>query len=241
MGLFRGRFLDLRTLAGALTGEGHSLESACKAFGVQHGKVRAERHGVVTEDYLDYNRRDVQATWELYLAPLEEWHRHPFAEVPTPVEVERSPDAFLITRAYSPATIGKAYLRSMGIRPRLEHQPGFPKQFLGRSMVAYYGGRSECHIRRQIVPVTYLDVLSMYPTVCALMGCGPSSSLNAWRSRTQRARRRNCRSARPSMTCSILAFGHSSRSWPRWSPMAMSCRYGLSTRKAEATRWGSTS
>jgi hypothetical protein len=171
--VFSGRFLDLRTLVGALTGEGHSLESACEAFGVQHGKVPVERHGVVTRDYLDYNRRDVQASWELYLALLEEWHRHPFARVPTPVEVERDSAALLITRAYSPATIGKAYLRAMNIRPRLEHQPGFPKQFLGRSMVAYFGGRSECHIRRQIVPVTYLDVLSMYPTVCALMGLWP--------------------------------------------------------------------
>ncbi len=168
--VFPGRFLDLRTLVDALTGEGHSLESACEAFDVQHGKVRVERHGVVTQDYLGYNRRDVQATWELYLALLEEWHRHPFARVPTPVEVERDSAEFLITRAYSPATIGKDYLRVMGIRPRLEHQPGFPRRILGRSMVAYYGGRSECHIRRQIVPVTYLDVLSMYPTVCALMG-----------------------------------------------------------------------
>ena len=173
--VFRGRFLDLRTLAGALTGEGHSLESACEAFGVQHGKVRTERHGVVTEDYLDYNRRDVQATWELYLALLEEWHRHPFAEVPTPVEVERSPAAFLITRAYSPASICKAYLRVMNIRPRLKHQRGFPKRFLGRAMVAYFGGRSECHIRRQVIPVTYLDVLSEYPTVCALMGLWPTA------------------------------------------------------------------
>jgi hypothetical protein len=37
------------------------------------------------------------------------------------------------------------------------------------AMTAYFGGRSECHIRRQIVPVFYLDVLSMNPTVSALM------------------------------------------------------------------------
>src|SRR5439155_5522996 len=41
---------------------------------------------------------------------------------------------------------------------------------MGYAMTAYFGGRSECHIRRQIVPVTLLDVLSMYPTVCVLMG-----------------------------------------------------------------------
>ena len=37
-------------------------------------------------------------------------------------------------------------------------------------MTAYYGGRAECRIRRVSVPVVYLDFLSMYPTVNALMG-----------------------------------------------------------------------
>ena len=35
---FRGHFLDMRTLAFALTNESHSLASACKAFGVEEGK-----------------------------------------------------------------------------------------------------------------------------------------------------------------------------------------------------------
>ena len=38
---FRGHFLDLRTLAFALTDRGYSLESACEAFGVEHGKQSA--------------------------------------------------------------------------------------------------------------------------------------------------------------------------------------------------------
>ena len=37
-------------------------------------------------------------------------------------------------------------------------------------MTAYYGGRAECRIRKTFVPVTYVDFLSMYPTVNALMG-----------------------------------------------------------------------
>jgi len=36
-------------------------------------------------------------------------------------------------------------------------------------MEAYYGGRAECRIRKIAVPVVYLDFLSMYPTVNALM------------------------------------------------------------------------
>lgn len=168
--VFPGRFLDLRTLAFVLTGEGHSLESACQTFGVAHGKQKVQQHGVLSGAYMDYNRRDVLATWELYLKLIAEWNRHPFAPVPTPVDKEGDPEALAITRAYSPASLAKAYLRVMGIRPRLTHQPEFPKKILGYAMTAYFGGRSECHIRRQIVPVTLLDVLSMYPTVCVLMG-----------------------------------------------------------------------
>src|SRR5207244_2137235 len=41
--VFRGHFLDLRTLAYALTDKGHTLESACNAFGVKHGKQHVSR------------------------------------------------------------------------------------------------------------------------------------------------------------------------------------------------------
>lgn len=166
--VFPGRFLDLRTLSNALSGEKHSLQSACQTWAVEHPKHRAEVHGLVSPEYLDYNRRDVQATWELFLAQVADWNRHPFARVPTPVKEERARETLLITHAYSPATLGKAYLMLMGIQPRLEVQPAFSKHILGRSMAAYYGGRSEVHMRRQVVPVTYLDVLSMYPTICTL-------------------------------------------------------------------------
>lgn len=175
---FAGRFLDLKTLAFALTGEAHRLESACEALRVPY-KKREIRHGIVTEENLAYNREDVDATWRLYLAAAGEWNRHPFTPLPAPQVPPNSPpealpdldpDAFIASRAFSPATIGKEYLRAMGILPRREQQPDFPKDVLGYAMVAYYGGRSEVHIRREIVPVTYLDVLSMYPTVCTLMG-----------------------------------------------------------------------
>jgi hypothetical protein len=174
---FAGRFLDLKTLVFALTGEPHSLESACAALGTSYRK-REIQHGIVADENLAYNREDVAATWRLYLAAAAEWNKHPFTPLPAPQVPPNSspeslpdldPEAFIATRAYSSATIGKEYLRSMGIRPRREQQPDFPKDLLGYAMVAYYGGRSEVHVRRQIVPVTYLDVLSMYPTVCTLM------------------------------------------------------------------------
>ncbi len=153
---FSGHLLDLRTLAFALTNEAHSLASACRAFGVEHAKLEVEEHGVVTPAYIDYARRDVLATSELLDKLLEEHRRHPIALPPT--------------KAFSPASIGKAYLAALGLTPPLERWPGFPNEVLGYAMAAYYGGRAECRIRKVPVPVVYLDFLSMYPTVNALMG-----------------------------------------------------------------------
>ncbi len=38
---FLGHFLDLRTIAFALTDEGHSLEAVCESFGIRHGEKHA--------------------------------------------------------------------------------------------------------------------------------------------------------------------------------------------------------
>jgi hypothetical protein len=156
---FRGHFLDLRTLSFALTDKGYTLKTACEAFGVEHGKKRAERHGEITEEYIDYNRRDVLATAELAVKLLEEYAKHPIALQPT--------------RAYSPASIGKAYLRAMGIVPILERQPDFPREYLGYAATAFFGGRTSAHIRKVSVPGVYTDFLSMYPTVNSLMNLWP--------------------------------------------------------------------
>ena len=152
---FRGHLLDLRTLAFALTDRSYSLESACRAFGVEHGKQHVARHGVVTRKYIDYNRRDVQATSELAVKLLAEYAKHPINLQPT--------------KAYSSASIGKAYLRAMGITPILERQADFPAAYLGFAQTAFFGGRTSAHIRKFPVPVVYVDFLSMYPTVNALM------------------------------------------------------------------------
>ena len=153
--LFRGHFLDLRTLAFALTDKGYTLETACEDFGVEHKKQKVKRHGVVTKKYIDYNRRDVLATSELAVKLLEEYDRHP-------IDLQA-------TKAYSPASIGKAYLRKMGIEPILTRQPDFPKRYLGHAQSAFFGGRTSAHIRKIPVPVVYTDFLSMYPTVNSLM------------------------------------------------------------------------
>jgi DNA polymerase type B, organellar and viral len=152
---FRGHFLDLRTLAFVLTDRGHSLASACKAFGVEQEKLTVERHGVITPEYIDYNRRDVEATAALAYKLLQEYDRFD-------VDLQE-------TQAYSPASLGKAHLRKMGIAPILERQT-FEKRYLGYAQSAFFGGRTSAHIRKVPVPVVYTDFLSMYPTVNSLMG-----------------------------------------------------------------------
>jgi hypothetical protein len=152
---FRGHFLDLRTLAFALTDRGFTLKTACDEFHVDHPKEPTTKHGIVTEDYIHYNRRDVLATWELAIKLLEEYDKHPIA--------------LQETKAYSPASIGKWYLRAMGITPILERQPDFPKQYLGHAQSSFVGGRTSAHIRKVAVPVVYTDFLSMYTTVNGLM------------------------------------------------------------------------
>jgi len=150
---FRGNFLDLRTLAFALD-RSHSLKSACNAFGVTHGKTEMSEHGKITEEYVDYCRRDVEATAELAEKLLAEFDRHPIR--------------LRATSSFSPASNGKAYLRAMGISPVLDRQQDL-QPFIGYAQSAFFGGRASAHIRKVPVPVVYTDFLSMYSTVNSLM------------------------------------------------------------------------
>jgi len=154
--VYRPGFLDLRTLAFALTDRGHSLRSACTAFDVEQGKADPGEHGQITPDYIAYARQDVNATGSLLEALRADYDRHPIDLDPC--------------RAMSPASIAKAYYRAMGVTPRLTAQPDFPPEILGYAMSAYYGGRVEGAIRRTPVPIVYTDVLSMYPSCNSLMG-----------------------------------------------------------------------
>ncbi len=153
---FRGHFLDLRTLAFAVTSESLSLEAACKAFAVPHPKEKAIEHGKITTAYIEYNRRDTLSTTELLVALANEYDRHPINLDPC--------------KAYSPASVAKAYMRAMGVRPPFEKFADLPTELNGIAMAAYYGGRAECHVRKIGVRVVHTDFMSMYPTVNALMG-----------------------------------------------------------------------
>lgn len=151
------RFLDLRTLTSAVTGGGYSVKSACEKWEVEHGKTEINEHGVITPEYIDYCRRDVQATGELLGKVLQGFESY------------RVPNLGA-DRALSGASLAKATLRGLGLKSPLERNPGFPDEMLGASMEAFYGGRSEVRTRRVHVPAEVHDFTSMYPTVNALTG-----------------------------------------------------------------------
>ena len=152
------RCLDLKTLIWALDSKSHSLDSACKSKGVP-GKLSGHTpSGQVSVEEIEYNRQDVRATLGLLNTLRTEFDKHP---------INLNPD-----RAYSPASIAKAYLKEMGITPPKE-KFAIPSEIQGIAMQAYFGGRAECRIRHTAVPVVHTDVRSEYPTVNTLLGLWP--------------------------------------------------------------------
>ena len=176
------RFIDLRTLAFALTDRSYTLEGACAAFGDPYKKVEVE-YDQFNPELIGYALEDVRHTSLLY--------RNTLAELATHDGIDLEPH-----RLYSPATVGARYLEAMGIRRPLEKfsnltdeqlgwdnrgrsQPTSPgttdeqhvgEDVLGFAMSAFYGGRAEARIVRTPVPVVPVDFTSMYPAINELLG-----------------------------------------------------------------------
>jgi hypothetical protein len=154
----RGYFLELRALAAALFSRSFSLARLAEFLGVEHRKLETGHHGKpLTRQYLQYAERDVLTTWECY---REVVHRY------EALELRNTP----VHRIFSEASIGKAYFAEMGIEPWFNVQKDIPRRLLAQIMSAYFGGRSEIRIRRELRQVMLCDFLSMYPTVCTLTG-----------------------------------------------------------------------
>jgi hypothetical protein len=149
-----GRFLDLRTLGWALWNQLLNLQGWCDFLGFP-GKLDHKPTGQVTFKEIRYCRQDAEATANLLNAMKRDFDQHPFGLLPD--------------RAYSPASIAKAYLDEMDIARPQENLDVADKE-LGIAMQAYYGGRAECRIRKTPVPVVHTDFTSQYPTVNALLG-----------------------------------------------------------------------
>ena len=176
------RFIDLRTLAFALTDRSYTLEGACEAFGDPYKKPKVE-YDQITPPLIEYAFEDVRHTSLLYRNALAELAKHD--------GVDLQPH-----RLYSPATVGARYLEAMGVRRPLEkftrltdEQLGWDtrgrshrttavatdgrylgEDVLGFAMSAFYGGRAEARIVRTPVPVVHVDFTSMYPAINELLG-----------------------------------------------------------------------
>src|ERR1700722_8737343 len=154
----RGSFVDVRTIAGALLSQPFSLDGLARHLKTATQKAKTEEHGgVLSDQYLSYAVTDVQTTWECHLALSERFGEHDLGLT-------------RLSQVFSEASLGKAYLRQMGIKPWRELQPNFPNALLGAIMSSYFGGRAEVHLRREVRQILYTDALAMYPTVCTLMG-----------------------------------------------------------------------
>jgi len=150
---FRGHFVDLRTLAFALTNKKHSLESACREFKTEYQKSKAE-HGRVDSDYIKYCINDVKASFSLYQKMKVEFDSYQLG--------------MSVTKAYTPASIGKHILQNIGVRSFFDKNKDFEADVIGNVMSSYYGARVDNMIRKTPTLVDLLDFVSMYPTVCIL-------------------------------------------------------------------------
>jgi hypothetical protein len=150
-----GRFLDLKTLVWALRNKSLSLESACREFKVS-GKLDHAPTGRITVNEINYCRQDVRATVGLLNALFVEYIGYPLSGLPP-------------EKAYSAASIAKAFLGTMGVIPPAQ-KFNLDDKTLGICMQPYYGGRAEIRIRHTPVPVVYTDFTSQYPTVNTLLG-----------------------------------------------------------------------
>jgi hypothetical protein len=153
---YRGHFVDIKTLASALLSRRFSLRSLAATLRTPNQKHETDEHGEITEAYLDYARADVQVTWECYEELSRRYAEHGLSQA--------------VSKILSEATIGKAYLQEMGIKPFLGCDPAFDRRHFGQILCAYYGGRAEIRNRRVVREVIYCDFKSMYPTVNGLMG-----------------------------------------------------------------------
>jgi hypothetical protein len=153
----RGYIVDVATLAKSLLGGRWSLKKLAETLNTDHQKQEIEGHGQqITPEYLDYARTDVQVTWECHTKLAQ---RYATYALKTPAH-----------RVFSEASIGKAHLRDIGLTSWRESQPDVPREITAAIMETYYGGRSECVIRRVAIPGVYLDFTSQYPTVFVLQG-----------------------------------------------------------------------
>jgi hypothetical protein len=139
----------------AYTDRNHSLQKACKAWGVPFEGRPGEHSGEITLDNVAGCLYDVRKTAELLWAIANEHKKYPHRPH--------------LSTLPSGAALAKSDLDALGVRPRLELQPDFDKIRMGQAAESYYGGWVEASIGG-VLPVVYLDFLSMFVSAHALLG-----------------------------------------------------------------------
>jgi hypothetical protein len=153
----RGYFVDVSVAAGALLGQRYKLGRLAEVLNTEHRKLEIETYDTaITSEFLDYLCLDVQVTWECFEILQGRYRNLGLTQTP-------------LYRIYSEAGIGKALLRELGLTPWRRLQPDVPGRLLATIMESYYGGRSECRIRKTAVPGSYVDFSSEYPLCFVLM------------------------------------------------------------------------
>jgi hypothetical protein len=152
---WRGEFLDLGSLAFALTGLHWSLAGACKTF-LGRDLDKDVEHGIITADYVAYCRGDVRATVALAGELLRLFDRHPVSRVRGGKLSE--------CHSYSPSGFARAYLKAAGFGA-----PIVPEDRLGPCAAAFHGGWAEINLRGR-APVVMLDFRKMYQMQFVLQG-----------------------------------------------------------------------
>ena len=154
----RGHFVDVATLANALLARGFTLDGLADFLKVEHRKHdKPDFDAPISDTMISYAIGDVQTTWDCYADLSARFDR---------LNLTRT----IPEKVYSEASIGKGYLKEMGVTPWRDAQPNYPSPMMATILSTYYGGRSEIRIRREKRQVILCDFLSMYPTVCTLMG-----------------------------------------------------------------------
>jgi hypothetical protein len=156
----RGSLVDVATIGSAMLGGRHSLADLSNLLQTPTRKARIEQHGgKLTRNYVAYALLDTQVTWECYTVLAA---RHASYRLDTPLH-----------KIYSEASIGKAHLRQMRLRPWRQLNPDVPDWLIATIMETYYGGRTETRIRRVAMPGVHTDVRAEYPTVFVLQKLWP--------------------------------------------------------------------
>lgn len=148
--IFRIPVADTQTVCKALFLPA-SLENAADHFGVSYYEDEDQEHGNLTLQYVEYNVDDVAATLDLFYA-LKGRMRDGFnTDMP-------------LSSIYSTASVAKDILGRMNY-----DRVHYTENALETIAPAYFGGNTEALAVGEVVDdITYMDILSQYPTVSAL-------------------------------------------------------------------------